>query len=205
MSPGRLSQEARARTLPARHNPPVALNLTGRAEHSADSPRATPAGDVASALREAEEQGRRAQAGHILGHAWQAWDLGDAEGLLALVAQARALGPFDVEMARWMDEAESAAREKVDMARIQRVRDLLRGDDLAAGLQACLELPPAAREQVRKSHDLPTLGWFDEMPAVEGRVRVAIALANARRALEAGDSEGARALGSSPALAQGGR
>ena len=75
-----------------------------------------PTRDVSLALREAEEQGRRAQAGHLLGRAWEAWDAGDAAGVLALIAQVRAFGQVDLEAAAWMDEAEESAREQVEIA-----------------------------------------------------------------------------------------
>ena len=128
----------------------------------------------------------------LLGQAWKAWDVGDAEGLLALIAQARALGPLDVASVAWMEEAEAVAREQADVARYQRARSQLREGDLVNGLRTWLDLSASARAAIRVAFDLPEFRWLEQMDV--GRVDAALALGRAQAQLAAGDLDGARAI-----------
>ncbi|MFZ5480644.1 MAG: hypothetical protein ACOZNI_28030 [Myxococcota bacterium] len=128
----------------------------------------------------------------LLDRAWRAWDLGDGEGLLALIAQARKLGPLDLATVAWMDEAEAVAREQADIARFQRTRALLRGGNLPDGLRAWLGLSSSARAAIRQEFDLREFRWLDELDA--GRLDAVLALGRALAAMEGGDVGEARAL-----------
>lgn len=128
----------------------------------------------------------------LLAQAWQVWDLGDAEGVLALIARARGLGPLDLAAVAWMEEAEAAAREQADIVRYQRTRSLLRDGDLPNGLRSWLALSSSARAAIRHGFDLPELRWLEELDAA--RLDAVLALRDARAALAREDAGAARAL-----------
>ncbi|MFZ5476903.1 MAG: hypothetical protein ACOZNI_09030 [Myxococcota bacterium] len=128
----------------------------------------------------------------LIGQAWKAWELGDGEGLLALLAQARALGPLDLATLAWMEEAETVAREQADITRYQRARRLLAEGDLANGLRTWLDLSASARAAIRQAFDLPEFRWLEEMDA--GKLDATIALGQGRAALARDNVAGARAL-----------
>lgn len=128
----------------------------------------------------------------LLDRAWRAWEAGDGDALLALLAQARAAGPTDAAARAWIEEAELVAREQTDIARYHRTRTLLGAGDIQAGLQQWLGLSASARAAVRDQFDLPEFAWVSALEAVV--VDAVVALGNARTAIAAADVPTARTL-----------
>lgn len=127
----------------------------------------------------------------LLQRAWRAWEAGDGDALLALLAQARATGEMDADSRAWADEAETVAREQADNSRYHRTISLLRERQLRPALETWTALSAGARAAIRDTFDLPIFGWLTELNAVA--LDAALALAEAGEHLDAGERGMARA------------
>lgn len=127
----------------------------------------------------------------LLQRAWRAWESGDGDALLALLAQARATGQLDDESRAWADDAEAVAREHADTGRYHRTIALLRGGQLRPALETWSALSASAKAAVRDAFDLPEFVWLTELNAAA--LDATVALGEARQYLSAGERGMARA------------
>lgn len=136
-----------------------------------------------TATRRLDAHRHAEEARALVGKAWTAWDAGDAPSVLAFLARARALAPPEPDLAGWMDEAEAAAREQIELDALSDARAAFAAADLPRALAAARLLSAAARADLAVEHPVPALAWLLRLPDDDASVPAALALAAAEAAV----------------------
>lgn len=144
-----------------------------------------------SALRRVQSVRRRERAAGIAQRARAAWEASDFSMVLRLVREARALVAGDEELNGWLDKAESAANESLQLADLAASRSRFAAGDIEGGLRAFLKLDSPGRAQILANVDRVELRWLLQLPVPAGGVEAVLAMATAEAALAAGDVDAA--------------